>query len=102
MNWQISSLNSTLPDGMVLTAHWRVSDTQGAASGSVYGTVSFPAKDPSDPDFIPYDDLTEAQVVGWVQDEMGPEQVAAHEANVQSQIDSQLNPTTAAGVPWSN
>ena len=102
MNWQISSLDHTLPDGCVTTAHWRVSKTDGAASGSVYGTISFPAKAPSDPTFIPYDQLTEAQVVQWVKDEMGADTVAAHEAAVDAQIDAQLNPTHASGTPWSN
>jgi len=100
MNWTISSLDRSLPDGVVLTAHWRVSDTQDGFTGSVYGTISFPAKDPADPDFIPYDDLTEAQVVGWVKEAMGADTVAAHEANVQAQIDKQKHPTNAVGVPW--
>jgi hypothetical protein len=102
MNWQISSLDRTLPDGWVFTAHWRVSKTEGTASGSVYGTISFPAKPPSDPDFIPYEDLTEAQVVQWVKDAMGANQVAAYEAAVQGQIDAQINPTQASGTPWSS
>jgi hypothetical protein len=101
MKWSISSLDRALPDGVVITAHWRVSKTDGAASGSVYGTISFPAKSPSDPTFIPYQDLTEAQVIQWVKDEMGANQVAAYEAAVQWQIDAQKNPTAASGVPWS-
>lgn len=100
MNWTISSLDSTLPDGCVTTAHWRVSKTDGAASGSVYGTVSLPHKDHNDPTFIPYEDLTEAIVIGWVKEEMGADQVAAHEAAVDAQIDAQKNPTAASGVPW--
>ena len=100
MNWTISNLNSTLPDGCVTTAHWRVSKTDGTASGSVYGTISLPHKDHNDPTFIPYQDLTEAQVVQWVKEEMGADQVAAHEAAVDAQIDAQKNPTAASGVPW--
>jgi len=102
MNWQISSLDRTLPDGCVTTAHWRVSKTDGTASGSVYGTISLPHKDSHEPDFIPYDQLTEAQVVQWVKDEMGANQVSAYEAAVQGKIDAQVNPTTASGTPWSN
>ena len=102
MQWKIEDLKRTLPDGMVFTAHWRVSKTDGAASGSVYGTISFPAKDPADPTFVPYDQLTEAQVIQWVKDEMGANQVSAYEAAVQGQIDAQVNPTTASGTPWSN
>lgn len=98
--WIISSLDRSLPDGMVFTAHWRVSATDGDVSGSVYGTQSFAAKDSSDPTFIPYDSLTEAQVIDWVKEVMGADTVAAHEANVQAQIDAQKNPVSAAGVPW--
>lgn len=100
MNWSISQLERSLPDGVVMTAHWRVSDSDGNAHGTAYGTISFPAKDPSEPDFVPYADLTEAQVLQWVKDAMGAEQVAAHEASVAAQIDRQKNPTSAAGVPW--
>lgn len=100
MQWTISQLDRSLPDGFVMTAHWRVSKTEGEASGSVYGTISFPAKDPADSGFVPYEQLTEAQVLGWVKEQMGEETVAAHEAAVQAQIDAQANPTTAAGVPW--
>ena len=102
MNWSISQLDRSLPDGCVTTVHWRLSATDGNASGTVYGTISLPSKDPAEPGFIPYDQLTEAQVVQWVKDEMGADTVAAHEANVQAQIDAQKNPTTAAGLPWGN
>jgi hypothetical protein len=102
MNWSINTLDSTLPDGCVTTAHWRVSKTDGAATGSVYGTISLPHKDHNDPTFIPYDQLTEAQVIEWVKEEMGANQVSAYEAAVQGQIDAQINPSTASGLPWSN
>lgn len=100
MNWTITTLDRLLPDGMVYTAYWVVSKTEGGASGAMNGSISFPAKDPSDPNFIPYDDLTEEQVVNWVKTEMGGNQVAAYEAAVQAQIDKQINPKTASGVPW--
>lgn len=100
MNWTISQLESTLPDGVVYTAHWRVSKEQDGVYATAYGTVSFPAKDPSESGFVPYDNLTEAQVVIWVQEAMGPEQVASYSASLDAQINSQLNPTTGAGIPW--
>lgn len=102
MQWTVSTLDRSLPDGVVYTAHWQVSATSGDASGSVYSTVSFPAKSPSDPTFVPYANLTEAEVVQWVKDALGADGVAAAEAAVQGQIDAQLNPTQASGVPWSN
>lgn len=100
--WTIESLDRTLPDGYVFTAHWRITKTQDDYTASTYGTINFPAKLPTDPGFIPYDDLTEPEVVQWVKDEMGPNQVAAYEAAVQGKIDAQVNPSTASGTPWSN
>lgn len=102
MNWTIGNLDYTLPECCVTTVHWRVSKTDGDASASVYGTISLPHKDHNAPDFIPYQSLTEAQVIQWVKDEMGGNQVAAYEAAVQAQIDKQVNPSTATGLPWSN
>lgn len=100
ITWTISQLDRSLPDGTVLTAHWRCNGTDGTFTGAVYGTQSFPAKDPSDPTFVPYDQITEAMALQWTKDAMGAEQVTAHEANVQGQIDAQANPTSASGTPW--
>ena len=102
MNWKIDQLERTLPDGVIYTAHWRVTHTDGDASASIYGTIQIPVKSVSDPDFIPYDALTEPDVVSWVHKEMGPNQVSAYEAAVQAKIDAQVNPSTASGLPWSN
>ena len=44
--------------------------------------------------------LTEAQVVGWVKAAMGEETVAAQEAAVAAQIEEAKAPKTATGVPW--
>lgn len=99
-SWSIGTLERSLPAGIVMTAHWRLTGTDGTFSGSTYGTQSFDAKDPADPTFVPYDQLTEDHVLQWVHDAMGQDQVAAHLANVTAQIERQKNPTTAAGVPW--
>jgi len=101
MNIQIAQLERTLPDGCVQTIHWVATQTDGTFTASSYGSLGVPAKDPSDPTFIPFDSLTEEQVKQWVFNTMGEEQVAALEAGLQSQIDAQKNPVTATGLPWS-
>jgi hypothetical protein len=64
-----------------------INGTDGTYAGSVYGSVGV-TLDPDAP-FTPYASLTQAQVVGWVQDALGEEQVAAYEANVAQQISDQ-------------
>ena len=45
-------------------------------------------------DFIPFDDVTNAEVVAWTQAAMGEEQVTSIEANIATQIDALITPTT--------
>ena len=85
---------------VVFTIHWSLNATDGTYNGSVYGTVGV-TLDPDAP-FTPYADLTQDQVVGWVQDALGDEQVAAYEANVATQIANQINPPVVTPpLPWS-
>ena len=63
MEMKIAQLARHLPDGVVMTVHWTADKTDGDYTASAYGSIGLPAKDPSDPTFIPYDQLTEAQVV---------------------------------------
>ena len=96
-NWQISTLERELSAGGVIVAHWRCTASDGDFSASSYGTAGF-TYDASAPDFVPYADLTEADVLGWVWAD-GVDKDAT-EAALQAKIDAQMNPTTAAGVPW--
>lgn len=85
---------------VVFICHWSLNATDGTYNGSVYGTVGV-SLDPDAP-FTPYADLTEAQVIGWVQAALGDEQVAAYEANVAAQIEAQINPPVVTPpLPWS-
>jgi hypothetical protein len=102
MNLNIAQLDRTLPDGVVQPIPWSATQTVGDFTASSYGCLGVPAKDPSDPTFIPFESLTEEQVKQWVLDTMGEEQVAALQANLDGQINAQKNPTSASGLPWGN
>lgn len=95
-NWSVPMTEYTKADGGIFTVHWRVSASDGDFSASSYGTAGF-TYDASAPDFVPYDSLTEAAVLGWVWDAVDKD---ATEAALQANIDAQKNPTTADGVPW--
>ena len=94
--WTISTLERELSDGGVVVAHWRATAVDGDFSASSYGTVGF-TPDPSDPSFVAYDSLTEADVIGWVQAELDQDAI---EASLAAQIEADKNPTQASGVPW--
>ena len=94
--WTIPNLERELADGGVIVAHWRCTASDGDYSASSYGTAGF-TYDASSPDFVPYDELTEADVLAWVWADGFKD---ATEDALQANIDAQKNPTTAAGVPW--
>ena len=98
--WTIAQLERTTADGGVIIAHWRVTESETVGedtyTASSYGTCGF-TPDPSASDYIAYADLTEADVIGWCQDELDQEGI---EASLTANIAEQKNPTTADGVPW--
>ena len=95
--WTISTLERELSDGGVIVAHWRAADVDGDYSASAYGTCGF-TYDASSPDFTPYDQLTQDQVLGWCWTN-GVDQ-SAIEASLAAKIEADKNPTQADGVPW--
>ena len=95
--WAIANLERETADGFVFTAHYTVNAADGTYTSGAYGSIGFQRPD----DLIPFAELTEEQVVQWVQEALGgDEKVAEIEAALQAQLDEQHAPTKAAGVPW--
>jgi len=93
INWSISQLDRKTADNYVTTAHWRCDATDGEYSAGVYGSAGFTGDLT-----IPYESLTQEQVLGWVWESVDKSET---EANVLAQIEAQKHPTSAQGLPWS-
>jgi hypothetical protein len=97
--WKIAQLERETSDGYVFTAHYTVDAKDDTYSAGAYGSIGL---ERPEGELIPFADLTEEQVVGWVKEKLGgDEKVAEIEAALQAQLDEQRNPTKAAGLPWS-
>lgn len=84
---------------VVFTVYWTLTGTDGTYAGSVYGSAGITLVEGTA--FTPYADLTLEQVVGWVQDALGPDAVASFEANVAQQISNQIDPPVVTPpLPW--
>jgi hypothetical protein len=99
--WTVNQLERLVQTGEIQTVHYSVaarSEDEVYAS-SAYGSLGL---DPADPDnMIPFADLTQELVIGWVQEALGgDEKVTEIQAALQAQIDEQRAPSKAAGVPW--
>ena len=97
IEWMQTTPTSANPSEAVLQVGWRCNGQDGDYSGSVYSTCTLPAADPAS--FVPYADLTQDQVLGWIWAN-GVNQ-SATEAAVAQQIDNQKNPPTIQPpLPW--
>ena len=95
--WSIYTLERETSDGYVYRAHYRVDAADGTYTTDTYDSVGLERPET----LIPYSDLTEEVVIGWVQEAIGGEEkVAEVEAGLQAQLDKKRQPTEANGVPW--
>jgi myo-inositol-hexaphosphate 3-phosphohydrolase len=92
--WNVVQMDRLTSDGFVVTVHYTVNAVDGDFTASTYGTVGYTQGEGS---YVPYADLTEAEVVGWVQESLGKDTV---EEGLAAQIEAQKNPVQEAGVPW--
>ena len=85
---------------VVFTVHWTLTGIDGTYIGSVYDSTGVSLVEGSP--FTPYADLTETQVIEWVQSTLGEEKIMAYEADIAEQITSQIYPTVITpALPWS-
>jgi hypothetical protein len=94
-NWQILDMNRLTNDGFVVAVYYSVTATDGEYRAFTESKVGY-SQQPGET-YIPYDELTEEIVLGWVQDSVGK---ASVEEKLAFQIETQKNPVTASGVPW--
>lgn len=100
--WKITGLQ-TYPKtegeiDVVCAAAWNVSGTDGECNGSLNGSTAFKLN-PDEP-YTPFDQLTEAQVLGWVFASLGEEGKATAEADVDAQIEYAHSKIQPAPLPW--
>ena len=103
-NWDCKTVD-VYPDyeghsDTVYNVHWRInaqSDQQDSEgnhyTSTVYGTQSLSLEDIGS-DFVPFADLTNEIVSGWVEGIMGEEEVARLKSALDSKIAEEINPTT--------
>jgi hypothetical protein len=99
-NWIISAMDTSPQDGELLdvvkTIHWRLAGTDGDITADTYGAMA--CATPSETDFTAYPDLTEDQVISWL--EAGLD-VDAEKAKVAAKIADIKNPPIVnLPLPW--
>lgn len=91
--WKVLSLYTETIDGeqnYVVIANYEVVGVDGEYTSSINDSARFSTEKVTP--FIPYEDLTNTIVIGWIQSILGVDGVANYEQSIQGQIDSQINP----------
>ena len=82
----------------VVNALWEVTGVDGANTASIGGNTQFNSAD-QEGAIVPYADLTESIVIGWIPESA----IASAQACVQGQLDSMANPPVSpanTALPW--
>ena len=82
----------------VVNALWQVTGVDGEYTANIGGNTTFDSNQAET--FIPYDQLTEAIVIGWIPENA----MTSAQACVQGQIDSMITPPVSpqnTPLPWS-
>jgi hypothetical protein len=87
------------PDpGYVVNALWQVTGVDGEYTASIGGNTQFSSAD-QEGAFVPYESLTETQVISWIP----ANQIESAQACVQGQLESLANPPVSpqsTTLPW--
>jgi len=82
--------------GFVVNVLWTVTGVDGQYTANIPGNSQFTMQEGT---FIPYTQLTQEQVIGWIP----ADQIASAQACVQGQIDSMITPPVSpqnTPLPW--
>jgi hypothetical protein len=105
--WAITSLKKTTDgslDNVVVQSTWTCTGTdEDGDSGTFNGATPFPLSSVDPATFIPYEDLTEADVLGWIQAVVVGQYKDHVDAQIMKQIALQKDPVVdvpEGDFPW--
>lgn len=84
-------------DGMVNNINFKVSKTDGEHIAEYFGAVMLPPSDSLV--FVPFESLTQATVVGWVEKHIADE-LKIIDSLLEKKINDKKHPFVVAGLPW--
>lgn len=101
--WQIAGLKRNPSTDLVIEVTYIMNFLHEGISDRKVGVVTLTG-DPTDPAFIPYEELTEEIVINWVKDDLGAEAISGIEASflarLEAAVEKKNNPTFLTGTPW--
>jgi hypothetical protein len=102
-NFKIANMKRTPVDGVVIDVTFIINFSLEGITDRHVGSIRL-VGDPSSPDFVTFNELTEELVIEWVKDELGADKLTeiliTMENRLQAKLDKKNNPEFIAGTPW--
>ena len=102
-NWQIAEIKRTPDTGLVIEVLYIMNFELEDKGDRHVGSITLTG-DPTAPDFVPFENLTQEIVLGWVQAELGETKIneitTSAQTRLQERIDRENNPEFLTGMPW--
>ena len=96
---QVNGDGVTLSNAVVKIQWVKTGTADGGSKGSVVGFHKLTAASVGEADFVGFSDLTEAQVIGWLEAGISTELMNSYNTSIQDKIDRQGAGSRA--IPWS-
>ena len=101
--WKVLELKRKPDTGLVIEVTWVMNFDLNGEKDRHIGSIKLEG-DVNDPNYVPYEDLTEEIVLGWIQSDLGEEKIAEIKSSVQSRLEERIerenNPEFLTGKPW--
>jgi len=99
MDIKVISVEKTIDSGLVCSAHWNASESVDGVLVSFNTITHLPPKDPADPDFIPFENLSLDVVVDWIKAELGAEGLTKVENRLKGMAELKKEAQTEDALP---
>lgn len=99
LNWKIEQAERDPVTGFVKVVHYSIDMIDENLKAKAQGSIKFQG-DPSQDGFVPYDQLTEEEILNWVKNSLGQSKISAIEQKFISQFQQHRHPIHENGLPW--
>jgi hypothetical protein len=97
--WEVESLDCVPNNKVVFCIHWRLKGNDGTNTTEIYGTQAI--ENNAENPFIAYESLAKEDVIAWLEEVMGKENIAQLHDSLSKQLESLANPTVITPtLPW--
>ena len=94
--WNIGNLTRHSSDGLVYNVEYTY-ETWASSSAVSKGGIVIVTGSPSDPNYIPFEDLTSDIVLGWI---TGSFDIPVMQTELSASLNELLTSQSIAGTPW--